>query len=87
MRNDLEESGCYVIEVLSRNLPRGTEENYEKRQDSRYPGRNSNQAPSGIQLYGVTAKPTYLLRFLIVYYSLRHVATLYQPQCTHSNVW
>jgi hypothetical protein len=42
---DLEGSGRGLLELLSRYLPGGIEENFRKlRQDSRCPGRDSNRA-------------------------------------------
>jgi hypothetical protein len=43
--NDLEENGRCLIEALCRHLPGGTEEDHEKPQASRCPGRDLNRAP------------------------------------------
>jgi hypothetical protein len=42
MKRVLEGTGRGLIEVISRHQPGRTDENHEKPQDSRCPGRNSN---------------------------------------------
>jgi hypothetical protein len=45
INNELEKDWKEAFMVLFRNLPRGTEENHEKPQDSLSPGRELNSGP------------------------------------------
>jgi hypothetical protein len=49
-----------IIEVLSRQLPGGFEENHENSKDSRCPSQDSSQAPPR-HVQGLTFTPTLLL--------------------------